>query len=145
MDQPLPRRKALKWIWAAAGTGLALLCGAGLRYLFPNNPPIRKTRFRLGKAGEYPMGQADTRHKKELNLFIVRDEKGFTALSADCTHLGCSIDWFGVDGQFRCPCHGSRFDLAGKNLTGPAPRPLERFPVEIDPEGRLVVDKGTRA
>lgn len=55
-----------------------------------------------------------------------------------CTHLGCAYRWEGEKRQFRCPCHDSFFDLRGKVLGGPAPRPLDRLPVKIE-QGRLYV------
>ncbi|HLU48470.1 MAG TPA: Rieske (2Fe-2S) protein [Planctomycetota bacterium] len=61
-------------------------------------------------------------------IYVARREDGnFQALSATCTHLGCRVrpDRSG----YRCPCHGSRYDEDGKNIGGPAPRPLERIPV----------------
>lgn len=60
------------------------------------------------------------------NVIVVR-EKGFVlALSSKCTHLGCRI----IDqeaGILVCPCHGSRFDLMGRPIKGPAHRPLQKL------------------
>ena len=64
---------------------------------------------------------------------------GFLALSRRCTHLGCSIPWDEEKRRFVCPCHGSIFNLAGEVLTGPAPRPLDTFPVRIE-NGIVKVD-----
>jgi cytochrome b6-f complex iron-sulfur subunit len=73
----------------------------------------------------------------------VRQEDGsFFAISAICTHLGCTPNWFANDNKFKCPCHGSGFFRDGTNYEGPAPRPLDRFKLSLDTEGRLVVDKG---
>lgn len=63
------------------------------------------------------------------------------ALSVICTHLGCIPDWMSGDQKYKCPCHGSGFSVEGFNLEGPAPRPLERFAIAVDPEGRVVVDQ----
>ena len=50
----------------------------------------------------------------------------FTALSATCTHQGCTIT--GHNGStYVCPCHGSQFDISGRVLSGPAPRSLQQF------------------
>lgn len=55
-----------------------------------------------------------------------------------CTHLGCGYRWDGEEKKFKCPCHGSVFDIDGQVLAGPAPRPLDRLPSKIE-NGRLLV------
>jgi len=52
------------------------------------------------------------------------------AFSAICTHQGCTVKPAGA--ELHCPCHGSVYDaLTGKNVSGPAPRPLPAFPVHV--------------
>lgn len=53
-----------------------------------------------------------------------------------CTHLGCGYRWETERQAFFCPCHGSIFDIDGKVLAGPAPRPLDTLPAKIE-DGRL--------
>ena len=61
-------------------------------------------------------------------------------ISAICTHLGCTPDWKEAENKFKCPCHGSGYDSEGINFEGPAPRPMDRAHVELDPSGEIVVD-----
>jgi cytochrome b6-f complex iron-sulfur subunit len=49
----------------------------------------------------------------------------------NCTHLGCTFPWNEVDGQFQCPCHGSRYDEQGRVIRGPANLPLKLVHVAI--------------
>ncbi|MGI0493664.1 cytochrome b6-f complex iron-sulfur subunit [Alkalinema pantanalense CENA528] len=49
----------------------------------------------------------------------------------NCTHLGCTFPWNGMDQQFQCPCHGSRYDETGQVLRGPADRPLKLVHVVV--------------
>jgi nucleotide-binding universal stress UspA family protein/nitrite reductase/ring-hydroxylating ferredoxin subunit len=57
---------------------------------------------------------------------VYRDRDGIVhALSATCTHMGCTVKWNPTDKSFDCPCHGSRFSSTGQVLNGPASRPLE--------------------
>jgi glycine/D-amino acid oxidase-like deaminating enzyme/nitrite reductase/ring-hydroxylating ferredoxin subunit len=66
-------------------------------------------------------------------LAIYRDHDGtFHELSAACTHLGCAVQWNGVESSWDCPCHGSRFAPDGVVLNGPAARPLKRHDDDVD-------------
>lgn len=56
---------------------------------------------------------------------VYRDDSGaFHEVSATCTHLGCVVEWNPLEKSWDCPCHGSRFDVEGKILNGPATTPL---------------------
>jgi cytochrome b6-f complex iron-sulfur subunit len=60
--------------------------------------------------------------KKDQRVWIGRREDGrFFAISAICTHLGCTPNWFASEDKFKCPCHGSGFHRDGTNFDGPAP------------------------
>ena len=62
------------------------------------------------------------------NIAAFRDEKGaLRAVSATCTHMGCTVGWNETDRSWDCPCHGSRFACDGSILHGPAVKPLARF------------------
>lgn len=62
------------------------------------------------------------------------------AFAPQCTHLGCAYHWDETNKNFLCPCHTSTFDLDGKVLSGPAPRPLDRYQVKIDGSKLLIGD-----
>ncbi|MFN7919792.1 MAG: ubiquinol-cytochrome c reductase iron-sulfur subunit [Bryobacteraceae bacterium] len=65
-------------------------------------------------------------------------DKEAVAFTPLCTHLGCAYHWDDRNRNFICPCHTSAFGLDGKVLTGPAPRPLDRYLVKIEGD-RLMV------
>jgi Rieske Fe-S protein len=55
-----------------------------------------------------------------------------TILDIHCTHMGCPVQWNGAARRFFCPCHGGVFDETGRVLSGPPPRPLDRYVTKID-------------
>ena len=64
-------------------------------------------------------------------FYIVRNAQGLLAIWQKCTHLGCAVPWAEEEHQFHCPCHGSLYTPEGVVEGGPAPRPLDLFPIEI--------------
>lgn len=65
-------------------------------------------------------------------------EDRIVVYSPICTHLGCGYRWEPSERLFKCPCHGSVFNVAGAVVAGPAPRPLDVLPAKIE-AGRLLV------
>jgi menaquinol-cytochrome c reductase iron-sulfur subunit len=77
--------------------------------------------------------------KQERSIWIVkRPDDTITAYAPNCPHLGCGYRWFASDQRFKCPCHGSVFDINGKVLAGPSPRPLDTLSVKRE-DGRIFV------
>src|SRR3989338_1884862 len=107
-----------------AGYGTFLL-GSGLSFLkffFPNILYEPSLKFKAGSPDEYAPGSVSTKWIKSQRAWIVRTDKGLYALWARCTHLGCTPGWFEAEKLFKCPCHGSIFDINGDVLAGPAPK-----------------------
>ncbi len=67
---------------------------------------------------------------------------GLMAIYQRCAHLGCRVPFCQSSQWFECPCHGSKYNVAGEWQLGPAPNGLQRFPVSIK-DGSLLVDTGT--
>ena len=72
--------------------------------------------------------------------YIVRNEAGLLAVWQKCTHLGCAVPWAESENQFHCPCHGSLFSPEGIVQGGPAPRPMDLFPIEIREGNEVWID-----
>ncbi|MCC3761828.1 FAD-dependent oxidoreductase [Glycomyces sp. TRM65418] len=72
-------------------------------------------------------GEGAVVHVDGESLAVHRGEDGrLRTLSAKCTHLGCIVGFNDAERTWDCPCHGSRFDLDGSVIEGPATAPLER-------------------
>lgn len=95
------------------------------------------SQFKIGTPDEFPEGIT---FLPEHKLYVFRIANSYHAISAVCTHLSCIVDWKPDQKEFYCSCHGSVFSQEGKNLTGPAPKPLPWFLVSLAPDGNLVID-----
>ncbi len=70
------------------------------------------------------------------------EQQGLMALWQRCVHLGCRVPACVPSQGFECPCHGSRYNFHGEYESGPAPRNMDRFAVEVDDIGNMVVLTG---
>lgn len=120
---------------AAVGSGVLTL-----DYLEPKVLFEPSTSFVAGSPGDF--GDGVVRFNREKKAYVVGAPGGVYALSAVCTHLGCITRFKSDERVIACPCHGSRFDLEGNVVHGPAPRPLPWLDVSEDANGNLVVDTG---
>ncbi len=72
-------------------------------------------------------------------MILVNSEKGLKALSTTCTHLGCKTYWEPENDRFYCPCHEAVFDTEGNVVSGPPPRPLDSYEVDVDEKDNVYV------
>jgi Rieske Fe-S protein len=64
-------------------------------------------------------------------LLIMNSDSTYRALSATCTHLGCTVQYRNDRREIWCACHNGIYDLNGRNVSGPPPRPLDVFNVHL--------------
>jgi len=119
---------------AAGGAGVLSVDFLRPRVLF--EPP---TRFTLGTPEAVAPGSVLS--EVQQKIFVVRLADGFRAYSSICTHLGCITRYRPDQNIIACPCHGSKFNLEGEVIAGPAPRPLDQFEISVSSRGKIVVDK----
>ncbi|MBT3314636.1 MAG: Rieske 2Fe-2S domain-containing protein [Anaerolineae bacterium] len=128
----IDRRQFLGLAWLAS---VVAFTGEALGTLFKFIQPVSDGGFggmvNAGTLEEFPPGSITL--IKEGRFFLSRlDDGSFIALWQRCTHLGCSVPWEEEEDQYHCPCHGSLFDKLGEVTGGPAPRPMDYFPVIIE-------------
>lgn len=68
---------------------------------------------------------------RRVLVWLMRAPDGPVAFSAECTHMGCNVDWQAGVSRFVCPCHGGEYDAKGSVVAGPPPRGLDRLPLEV--------------
>ncbi|MEK7408962.1 MAG: Rieske 2Fe-2S domain-containing protein [Acidobacteriota bacterium] len=137
----IPRRDLLgKLAWGAFLTAVGGVVVASIRLLYPKVLFEATQTFKAGFPEDYGVGEVSERWKRKHRVWIIRAEQGLYALSAKCTHLGCTPNWVESEQKFKCPCHGSGFYASGVNFEGPAPRPLERFRIALADDGQILVD-----
>ena len=88
---------------------------SNLRYMFPNVLYEPSLSFKAGKPAEYPVGVSE-KWKKAQRVWIIRTAAGFYCIWSRCTHLGCTPNWFEAENRFKCPCHGSNYNIDGDVL-----------------------------
>lgn len=137
--------------------GVAGQVVAAVRALIPNVLYEAPRTFKVGLPEAFTEGLT---FLEDHRLFIGRDRHGLYAISAVCTHLGCTVKMENlnqpemvqiggkptqISQEFHCPCHGSKYYGDGTNYAGPAPRPLDWFPIEVSPDdGQVVVNSSER-
>jgi cytochrome b6-f complex iron-sulfur subunit len=131
----IKRRRFLKNIWAGIGI-IASFEVIGIVFNFFH---ASKNKNTLDETNYFDAGPLSSFKKNSVtsfrnrNFFLTRLENGdFIALSARCTHLGCSLTFDKEKKQLVCPCHSSIFDIKGKVLRSPASRSLDLHEVIVD-------------
>lgn len=91
------------------------------------------------KVGELPINSGKVfRFGSKPGILIHTQADEYVAFSAICTHLDCTVQYRADFKHIWCACHNGHFDLTGKNIAGPPPRPLESYQVDISGEDIVV-------
>ena len=104
-----------------------------LSYLRPPNIPEANVQaVKAGSAAAFAVNTAQIVKFGRKPVILIRDEGGqFHAFSATCTHLECIVQYRGDLKQIWCACHNGLYDLKGRNISGPPPRPLDEYAVNV--------------
>lgn len=108
--------------------GKAAMCGSNLCLSLADNPELAE-----------PTGVLFFTQAPGRKIFVMRTgDTTFRAVSAICTHSGCTIEWDGA-AKFDCPCHGSQFTPMGTVMRGPAAAPLRVFTTTLEGDQLTIV------
>jgi menaquinol-cytochrome c reductase iron-sulfur subunit len=141
------RRAFLPWMIGFAASVIGLGLAAPLAS-YVISPALKRRKTQWADVGPTDELQVDSPEELEFDSTVKDGWKTDTARkaiwavrqSADkivvfspiCPHLGCGFRWNSGDHKFHCPCHGSVYDVGGKVLAGPAPRPLDELPSKVE-------------
>ena len=139
----LTRRRLVRlgWITAvlvAVGGQLWILLKL---FVAPTTPGEGRGPFPVGPLDKFPVGSVT--HFRKERCIVVHHPTGVLALSNECTHQKCTVDYLPERQVIVCPCHGAQFSTTGAVLAGPALRPLERFATTVQ-DGQVMVDTTQR-
>jgi cytochrome b6-f complex iron-sulfur subunit len=148
----LTRRLALRFAgWGAILALLGQWTTGFLGFFWPKKIGAFGGSINAGLPTDFAVG--DVKQFREGKFYVTRVPEGFIALWWKCPHLGCTVPWrpddpvmegdtgFADKGRFNCPCHGSIYNRYGQIVQGPAPRPMDRFPIEVR-DGKIFVNTG---
>ena len=128
------RRNFLNVILGAGLLGwLGSLLYPVISYLQPPKvPEANINTVKAGLAADFPPNTGGIIKFGRKPVILIRTEKGdFLAFAATCTHLDCIVQYRTDTKQILCACHNGIYDLRGRNVSGPPPRPLNEFAVNI--------------
>ena len=142
------RRKFLSWL---TGLGSVAFIGSiiypAYKFLVPpesgeaNVSQVKLPFTRSELEGEEKKSKT-FKFGRTLGLIVLTGEGELKAMAATCTHLDCTVQHRPDLGIIWCSCHNGRYDLDGKNISGPPPKPLEKYLVN-EIKGEIFVSKET--
>lgn len=140
-DEGQSRRQ---WITLLLGSGvlasIASFIYPAIRYMIP--PPVGESTSRsvvAAGASELKNNSGKVFKFGSKPALLVRTPDGdYRAFTAVCTHLNCTVQYRSDLHEIWCACHNGLYDLAGRNVSGPPPRPLEEYEVHVQGEDVIV-------
>lgn len=149
MNQPLhtpagpepEKRNFLKFVLSG---GLLALAASVLYPLFaylkpPKEGEVEVTSVKAGKLSEIEKDSGRIVKFGTKPVILLRTAAGdLKALSATCTHLDCTVQYKKEIGLIWCACHNGKYDLNGRNVSGPPPRPLEEYRVVVQGDDVMI-------
>ena len=134
-----------RWVNTIMGTGVVATIASfiypAIRYVIP--PPVSEASnlsVVAAKVGELKDNDGKVFKFGSTPAILIHIPGGdYRAFTAVCTHLGCTVQYRADLHEIWCPCHNGIYDLQGRNVSGPPPRPLAQYQVHIQGEDVVVV------
>jgi len=140
------RREFINAILGVGGIGgLASVFYPVFQFLIPpENTEPHVSSLKVGAVDEFPINSSKIIRFGRVPIILIRSESNiFKALEATCTHLDCIVQYNQERKQIICACHNGIYDLTGKNISGPPPKPLATYTVSIiDAQVVITEEKG---
>lgn len=150
----MDRRSFVKIVTSALGSVMAAVIGLPVIQYFIS-PALGKEAgdewISLGPLENYPFDTPTLfnftltqvngweKSSQSYGVFVLREEgKDVVVFSDVCTHLSCRVNWNSEQEVFYCPCHAAFFNAHGDVISGPPPRPLDRFETKLEGEQLLI-------
>jgi Rieske Fe-S protein len=138
------KRDFLKYL--LGGSALAALANILYPIIAYVQPPkqgeVEVKSVKAGKIGDFETNSGTIIRFGNKPVILIRKSNGeFRAFTATCTHLDCTVQFRKDLDIIWCACHNGKYDLTGRNIDGPPPRPLEEFRVVIQAEEIFISKK----
>lgn len=133
-----------RWVSLLLGGGIlgsiASFIYPAIRYIIP--PPVSESTTNFvtaARVGELKLNTGTVfKFGSEPAILIHTADGDYRAFTAVCTHLACTVQYRPDLQEIWCPCHNGLYDLNGRNVSGPPPRPLQAFKVNVQGEDIIV-------
>lgn len=111
----------------------------------PKQPALDVNSLNVGPLAEFQLNSSKILRFGRHPVLLIRDKIGnLKAFSARCTHLDCNVQYKDDTEQIWCACHNGIYDMEGRNVSGPPPRPLQRYTVSVVDE-KIVITRSEGA
>jgi Rieske Fe-S protein len=138
------KRDFLKIVFSGGLAGLAAaIFYPILAYMRPpKQGEVEVSSVKVGKLSEIEKGTGKiVKFGNKPAILVHTADGGLRAFDATCTHLDCTVQYRDDMGLIWCACHNGKYDLNGRNIGGPPPRPLDEFRVVVQGEDVIVSRK----
>lgn len=141
----IPRKSFLKLLINISSSAFVLMVVYPIISFLkpPKQREVEVNNVKLSNLDDFAVGDSKILRFGNKPIIVIRKEKEqFIALSAACTHLDCTVQYKKDESVIWCACHNGKYDLTGRNISGPPPRPLDKFVTTLK-NNELIITKAT--